>query len=243
MLRLINGYFTEMSEPIRDNQGIIDKYIGDAIMAFWAPPFTDASDHARLACLSALAQRERLAAFQARLPELTGLRRSVPPFEMRIGIATGEVVVGNVGSEVSKNYTVIGDTVNLAARLEALNKQYGTRILIAGATEALARDAIETREIDLVGGRGQVRADPDLRAARGARRPVARGGGTPRAVRGGARGLSRARLAGGARRLRGLRARSRRAIRRRRCFSSGWTGSRPIRRATTGTASGTWPSK
>jgi adenylate cyclase len=150
VLRLINGYFTEMSEPIRSSQGIIDKYIGDAIMAFWAPPFTAPADHARLACLSALAQRERLAGFQARLPELTGLRRSVPPLEMRIGIATGEVVVGNVGSEVSKNYTVIGDTVNLAARLEALNKQYGTRTLIAAATEALARDAIETREIDLV---------------------------------------------------------------------------------------------
>jgi adenylate cyclase len=150
VLRLINAYFTEMSEPIRRNQGIIDKYIGDAIMAFWAPPFTEPADHARLACLCALAQRERLAAFQQRLPELTGLRRSVPPLEMRIGIASGDVVVGNVGSEASKNYTVIGDTVNLAARLEALNKQYGTRTLIAATTEALARDAIETREIDLV---------------------------------------------------------------------------------------------
>jgi class 3 adenylate cyclase len=150
VLRMLNGYFTAMSEPIRSNQGIIDKYMGDAIMAFWAPPFTEPADQARLACLSALAQRERLAAFQARLPELTGLRRSVPPLEMRIGIATGEVVVGNVGSDVSKNYTVIGDTVNLAARLEALNKHYGTRILIAAATEALAQDAIESREIDLV---------------------------------------------------------------------------------------------
>ena len=92
---------------------------------------------------------------------------------------------------VSKNYTVIGDTVNLAARLEALNKQYGTRILIAGATEALARDAIETREIDLVAVAGK--SEPirifELLAARG--RPVARGGGAPGPVRGGARGLSR----------------------------------------------------
>lgn len=175
VLRVINGYFTEMSEPIRDNQGIIDKYIGDAIMAFWAPPFTDREDHARLACLSALAQRERLAAFQARLPELTGLRRSVPPFEMRIGIATGEVVIGNVGSEVSKNYTVIGDTVNLAARLEALNKQYGTRILIAGATAAMAQGAIETREIDLVAVAGK--SEPirifELLAAQGRLSPEA----------------------------------------------------------------------
>jgi adenylate cyclase len=169
VLRLINAYFTEMSAPIRGNQGIIDKYIGDAIMAFWVPPFTEPADHARLACLCALAQRERLAAFQQRLPELTGLRRSVPPLEMRIGIASGDVVVGNVGSEASKNYTVIGDTVNLAARLEALNKQYGTRTLIAATTEALAREAIETREIDLVAVAG--RSEPirifELLAAKG----------------------------------------------------------------------------
>jgi adenylate cyclase len=175
VLRVINSYFTEMSEPIRSSQGIIDKYIGDAIMAFWAPPFAEPADHARLACLSALAQRERLAGFQARLPELTGLRRSVPPLEMRIGIATGEVVVGNVGSEVSKNYTVIGDTVNLAARLEALNKQYGTRTLIAAATEALAQGAIETREIDLVAVAGK--SEPirifELLAAQGGLSPEA----------------------------------------------------------------------
>jgi class 3 adenylate cyclase len=175
VLRLINSYFTEMSEPIRDSQGIIDKYMGDAIMAFWVPPFTEPEDHARLACLSALAQRERLAAFQARLPELTSLRHGVPRLEMRIGIATGEVVVGNVGSEVSKNYTVIGDTVNLAARLEALNKRYGTRVLIAEATEALARDAVETREIDLVAVAGK--SEPirifELLAAKGGLSPEA----------------------------------------------------------------------
>lgn len=175
VVRLINAYFGEMSEPIGSSQGIIDKYIGDGIMAFWVPPFTDAEDHARLACLCALAQRERLAGFQTRLPQLTGLRHGVPSLEMRIGIATGEVVVGNVGSETSKNYTVIGDTVNLAARLEALNKQYGTRILVAEATEALARDAIETREIDKVAVAGK--SEPirifELLAAKGNLSPEA----------------------------------------------------------------------
>ena len=239
VLRVINGYFTEMSEPIRDNQGIIDKYIGDAIMAFWAPPFTDREDHPRLACLSALAQRERLAAFQARLPELTGLRRSVPPFEMRIGIATGEVVIGNVGSDVSKNYTVIGDTVNLAARLEALNKQYGTRILIAGATEALARGAIETREIDLVAVAGK--SEPirifELLAAQGRLSPEA----TARRERfAAALGAYRARDWPAARAGFEACAHDPTAIRRRRRFSSGWTSSPPIRRAKAGTASGIW---
>jgi adenylate cyclase len=174
VLRVLNSYFTEMSAPIRDQQGIIDKFIGDAIMAFWAPPFTLPEDHARLACLSALAQRERLAAFQARLPELTGLRQG-PLIETRTGIATGDVVIGNVGSEASKNYTVIGDTVNLAARLESLNKLYGTHILIAGSTEALARGAIETREIDLVAvaGRSEPIAVFELLAAHGGLTPEA----------------------------------------------------------------------
>ena len=170
VLRVLNSYLTAMSEPIRDHHGIIDKYIGDGIMAFWAPPFAGRQDHARLACQSALAQRDLLAAFAARLPELTGLRHSVPRVGMRTGIATGEVVIGNLGSEVSKNYTVIGDTVNQAARLEALNKHYGTRILITEATEAMARDAIETREIDLVAVAGK--SEPvrifELLAARGA---------------------------------------------------------------------------
>ena len=173
VVRLMNGYFTEMSAPIRENKGIIDKYIGDAIMAFWSPPFTGRSEHARLACLSALAQRDLLAEFQSRLPDLTGLRQGVPELNVRVGIATGDVIIGSVGSDVSKNYTVMGDTVNLAARLEGLNKQYGTRILISGETEALARDAIEAREIDLVAVVGK--SEPirifELLAPRGALSP------------------------------------------------------------------------
>jgi class 3 adenylate cyclase len=150
LVNVLNRYLTLMSEPIRHNNGIIDKYIGDGIMAYWGPPFTGAEEQARLACLAALDQLAGLAAFRTELPELTGIKRGLPEIDMRIGIATGEVVVGSIGSEQTRNYTVIGDAVNLASRLEGANKTYGTRVLISEATDRLAADAVETRELDTV---------------------------------------------------------------------------------------------
>jgi class 3 adenylate cyclase len=150
LVTVLNRYMTVMSEPVRRHSGIIDKYIGDGIMAFWGPPFTGAEEQARLACLAALDQVAALSAFRAELPDLTGLKRGFPEIDIRIGIATGDVVVGSIGSEQTRNYTVIGDTVNLASRLEGANKTYGTRVLIGEATNRLAADAMETREIDSV---------------------------------------------------------------------------------------------
>jgi adenylate cyclase len=150
LVTVLNRYLTVMSDPIRRNNGIIDKYIGDAVMGFWGPPFTDNTEHARLAAMAALEQLEGLAAFQGELPELMGIRRGLPQLEVRIGIATGEVVVGNIGSKHTRSYTVIGDTVNVASRLEGASKIYGTRVLINAATHHLAAAAIETREIDSV---------------------------------------------------------------------------------------------
>ena len=150
LVNVLNRYLTVISEPVRKNNGIIDKYIGDAVMAFWGPPFAPADDQARLACLAAAEQLAALSAFQAELPDLMGLRRGLPQLTIRVGIATGEVVVGNIGSEQTRSYTVIGDTVNFASRLESASKAYGTRILISEATQRLAADAIETREIDTV---------------------------------------------------------------------------------------------
>jgi adenylate cyclase len=150
LVTVLNRYMTVMSEPVRRNSGIIDKYIGDAIMAFWGPPFTGADEQARLACLAALEQLAGLAAFRAELPDLAGIKRGFPEIDIRIGIATGDVVVGSIGSEQTRNYTVIGDTVNLASRLEGANKAYGTRVLISEATNHLAADVVETREIDAV---------------------------------------------------------------------------------------------
>ena len=150
MVHLLNRYFGAVTRVIRERNGIVDKYVGDAVMAFWTPPFSPGDGHAADACLAALAQQEAIAAFRRELPEILGLRRNVPSFRVRMGVTSGEVVVGTVGSEEAKSYTVIGDTVNVASRLDGVNKVYGTSILIAEDTYRLARQAIEVREIDLV---------------------------------------------------------------------------------------------
>jgi class 3 adenylate cyclase len=150
MVRVVNRYLSLMSEPVRRNRGIIDKYIGDAIMAFWGPPFTPAQDQARLACAAGLEQLAELPGFRAELPEITGLRRGIPAIDMRIGVATGEVVVGNIGSDVAMSYTVMGDTANFASRLEGANKVYGTRFLVSARTAETAAEAMAFREIDLL---------------------------------------------------------------------------------------------
>jgi adenylate cyclase len=150
LVRIINRYFTLATEPIATHHGVVDKYIGDAIMAFWGPPFTDKDSHAKLACEAALGQSEALAEFRRQLPELLGFRKGLPRVDVRIGLCTGDLVIGNIGSERAKSYTVMGDTVNVASRLEGANKQYGTRILISAATYEQVKDAFETREIDTV---------------------------------------------------------------------------------------------
>jgi adenylate cyclase len=84
------------------------------------------------------------------LPDLTGFRKGLPTINIRVGLATGEVIIGNIGSNISRNYTVMGDTVNIASRLESTSKQYGTQLLISEQTQVMARDAIETRELDAI---------------------------------------------------------------------------------------------
>jgi len=150
LVHVLNRYLSLMSEPVRRHNGIIDKYIGDAIMAFWGPPFTGTEEQGRLACYAALDQLAALNVFNAELPDLTGMRRGMPRVNMRVGVATGEVVIGSIGSEHTQSYTLIGDTVNFASRLEGASKAYGTHVLIGEATRKLAAEAIETREIDSV---------------------------------------------------------------------------------------------
>ena len=147
-VRFLNRYFALMSQVIQARQGIIDKYIGDSVMAFWGEPFTDAASHAVLCCEAALDQRARLMDFRADLPNLFGVRQGLPEVAVRMGIASGEVLVGNIGSETARGYTVIGDTVNLASRLEQANKFYGSHILVNQRARELAGGAFQFREID-----------------------------------------------------------------------------------------------
>ena len=147
-VRFLNRYFSLMAEVIRERQGIIDKYIGDSVMAFWGPPFSEEATHARLCCRAALDQMACLDKLRQELPDILGIRHGLPKVDMRMGIATGDVTVGNIGSDTSRGYTVIGDTVNLASRLEQANKFYGTRILVSGETRAQAGEGLVFRELD-----------------------------------------------------------------------------------------------
>ncbi|MBI1209546.1 MAG: HAMP domain-containing protein [Azospirillum sp.] len=144
LIPFLGLYLSEMSTVIRCGEGTIDKYIGDAIMAFWGAPVAT-GQHALLGCRAALACQRRLAEIRRERDHLGG-----PPLRARIGINTGRVLVGNVGSRERLNYTAIGDPVNVASRLESLNKLYGTAILIGEETRAELGDAVVARRLDRV---------------------------------------------------------------------------------------------
>ena len=139
LVNLLNEYLSEMTEILLKHEGTLDKYDGDAIKAFFGAPVYF-EDHARRACWVALEMQNRLAVLRKKRPEL----------RMRIGINTGLMVVGNIGCKNRMNYGMNGDSVNLAARLEGANKEYGTQILISQSTFEQAGKFIETREIDTV---------------------------------------------------------------------------------------------
>ena len=155
LVKIMNRYLSTMSEPIHAHRGVIDKYIGDGIMAYWGPPFIEEAEQAQCACTAAIGMIGRLAKLRKELPELLGVRTITIDCDLRIGIATGEALVGSIGSEYMMSFTVMGDTVNLAARLESANKIYGSRCLISEATANLCAPDFEIREIDRVVVTGQ----------------------------------------------------------------------------------------
>ncbi|HLD49555.1 MAG TPA: adenylate/guanylate cyclase domain-containing protein, partial [archaeon] len=140
IVELLNTYLTAMTDIILEKKGVVDKYIGDAIMAFWGAPIEEKS-HAALACEAALAMKKKLDEMKLEI-------------KIGIGINTGEAVVGNMGSAKRINYTVIGDSVNIASRFEGLNKEYGTTIIIGEETAKQAK-GFAFRELDLIKVKGK----------------------------------------------------------------------------------------
>jgi adenylate cyclase len=148
-VELLTAYFNAMTPLVHATGGTVDKFIGDALMAFWGAPLDDPL-HAEHAVRTALAMQAAMPALDEQLRE-----RGLPPLQMRIGVHTGRVVVGNVGSVQRFSYTVIGDAVNLAARLEEANKALGTRILVSGATAALLPADIALQALDALQVKGR----------------------------------------------------------------------------------------
>jgi adenylate cyclase len=152
LVSLLNTYRTEMTEIILRHDGVLAQYAGDAIEAFWNAPMNQ-SDHARQACQTAL---EMLGRMRQLAPDFA--QRGWTGLDMGIGINTGRMVVGNMGSRNHLAYTAVGDPVNVASRLEGLSKEYGARIVVGEATRAAAGDAVTFRFLDVVAVKG--RAEP-----------------------------------------------------------------------------------
>jgi adenylate cyclase len=152
VVALMNECFTALTNVIQSEGGTVDKFIGDAVMAFWNAPVAQV-DHAARAMR---AGRELLLAVER--VNASWESRNLPKLGMRVGIATGPAVVGNVGSNTKFNYTVMGDTVNLASRLEGASKQYHTTSMISEATVTAGAGAVPLRELDLISVKG--RAEP-----------------------------------------------------------------------------------
>lgn len=149
---IMNFYLTEMGAIVIGQNGTLDKFIGDAVMAFWNAPLDD-PDHALHACEAALKMQQAMQAVNDALR-----KKGMAELSMRIGVHTGMAVVGNMGSTERFDYTAIGDSVNLAARLEGANKVYGTGILISGATADALRGRLPLRHLDRVRLKGKSEA-------------------------------------------------------------------------------------
>ncbi len=149
LVHLLNSYLTPMTNLVFKYEGTLDKYMGDAIMAIFGAPITY-TDHASKACFTSLDMMEELRQLQAHWRE-----KGLPEIDIGIGLNTGPMSAGNMGSDVRFDYTVMGDNVNLGSRLEGINKQYGTHIIISESTYAAAKADVFAREMDAVRVKGK----------------------------------------------------------------------------------------
>ncbi len=150
LLQHISAYLDSLTTIILCESGTVDKYIGDAIMSFWGAPIPDPA-HEVHACRAALLCVRELTTLNARW-----VAEGKPALHTRFGICSGEVSVGNMGSRERMNYTVLGDAVNLASRLEGINKYYGTRIMVGAATREVVKEQFLLRPVDVVAVKGKV---------------------------------------------------------------------------------------
>ena len=149
LTEIMNRYMTAMTQKILDNNGTLDKYIGDAQMAFWNAPLDD-NDHAINAVKTGLQMLGDLDEFNQEIS-----KEGIPPFGMGLGINTGSVIVGNMGSSQRFDYTCLGDAVNLASRLEGQSKTYGVRIILGEGTAKLVKDKYTVIELDTIAVKGK----------------------------------------------------------------------------------------
>jgi adenylate cyclase len=149
LVALLNDYLTNMTDLVLEHGGVVDKYIGDAVMAFWGAPIATAN-HAESGIKCAIAMRKRCDEMRPKWKEEYGVDVTA-----RAGLSSGDVVVGNMGSKHKLNYTVMGDMVNLASRLEGANKAYGTYLMISETCHEKVKDAVASRELDYLAVKGK----------------------------------------------------------------------------------------
>ncbi|MGI8422896.1 MAG: CHASE2 domain-containing protein [Chloroflexota bacterium] len=154
LVHFLNEYLTEMTDLVFEHQGVLDKYMGDAIMAFWGAP-TNQPDHAEQACRTGFHMMRRLRELQPLWSE-----RGLPPLNIGVGVNTGFMTAGNVGSKMRFDYTVMGDSVNLGSRLEGVNKEYGTNIIISNGTYQQVKEKFSARFLDLIAVKGKLEPTP-----------------------------------------------------------------------------------
>jgi adenylate cyclase len=151
LAKLINEYLTPMTNIVFEHGGTLDKYIGDALMAIWGAPVQQ-DDHALRCCKAAMGMMRELKVLQERW-RMEG--RDYPPIDVGIGINSGPMVVGNMGADQRFDYTVLGDNVNLASRLEGTNKDYQSHVIISESTYLLCKDQVAARELGAVRVKGK----------------------------------------------------------------------------------------